>query len=481
MDSMRAPLRPLARAALLVVGGGLACSSAALRPVADGGDAAAREMAAPSDAPGTIDQGSGAPDADAPDVDAAPPDAPPTPPDAPLAPIFTGHHAYTVVSTVTYTDTGGGSAPAPGTHTFTLVLDADDGLALIGPTASAGEPTYSTSDNRTFRIADRVVFDLGFACFSSLAYEAMTFTLSPAGHLTGSATGKLDYGYTDVGMSADATMTFDGVPDIQPPALTVARGADATDPFVPVSLVATEPLPVGTVPTLVSGSGESFMLTQPARAVPAHALSRFSMPAVLLRFGEPYHVVVDGIADFAGNKATSVLQFTTRAPPPLVAEDGLESVTSSTLSGALVIAGNTSPVIAGNKSLYLPPSSSTIQGTSAQLTLGLAVKPGDTVIRFSYRTVAASTFSTGAAPFFGVASVGKPITWQRLTASNDPKTSFKMPDQTTVLLGPVNLAELPLPAGTSDEVFLDRLGQSYGCGLPPPPLDGIIIDDLRVE
>jgi hypothetical protein len=428
-------------------------------PGADGGDATT-----PDAAPGA-DGG-----------DATTPDAPPVPP-------LSGRHAYTVRSTVTYTDNGGGSAPSPGTHSFTLVLDADAGLALIGSATGARESSYSTSDNRTFRIAGGVVFDLGFACFSVLAYDAMTFTLSPAGHLTGSATGKLNYGYgnTDVGMSADAAMALDGVPDIEPPTLSAARGADPTDPFIPVSLVASEPLPLGTLPTLVSGSGDTFMLTQPAATLPAHAVYGFPMPAVLLRFGEPYHVLVDGIVDFAGNKATAPSQFTTRAAPPLVAEDGFESVTSPTLGGAALIAGTGSPVIAGNKSLYVPPAFSNGLGTAAQFTLGLAVKPGDTVIRFSYRAVAASTFSTGSAPVLGVASTGKPITWQRLTASNDPKTPFKMPDQTTVLLGPVNLAELPLPAGATDEVFLDRLGQSSGCGLPPPPLDGIIIDDLRVE
>jgi hypothetical protein len=52
----------------------------------------------------------------------------------------------------------------------------------------------------------------------------------------------------------------------------------------------------------------------------------------------------------------------------------------------------------------------------------------------------------------------------------------------TLYVGPLNVAELPLPAGTAHEVFLDRCAFSgVGCGPPPLPTTGAIIDDLRVE
>ena len=64
-------------------------------------------------------------------------------------------------------------------------------------------------------------------------------------------------------------------------------------------------------------------------------------PSRLLRYSDEYRVTLDGVTDLDGNAPppTTALAFTTRAPPPLVAEDGFESVTDATLGGAQVLSG----------------------------------------------------------------------------------------------------------------------------------------------
>ena len=83
-------------------------------------------------------------------------------------------------------------------------------------------------------------------------------------------------------------------------------------------------------------------------------------PARLLRYSDEYRVTLDGVTDLDGNAPppTTALTFTTRAPPPLVAEDGFESVTDTTLGGAQVLSGAGAPTIEGARSLYIPPAAS---------------------------------------------------------------------------------------------------------------------------
>ena len=83
-------------------------------------------------------------------------------------------------------------------------------------------------------------------------------------------------------------------------------------------------------------------------------------PSRLLRYSDEYRVTLDGVTDLDGNAPppTTALTFTTRAPPPLVAEDGFESVTDATLGGAQVLSGAGAPTIEGARSLYIPPATS---------------------------------------------------------------------------------------------------------------------------
>jgi hypothetical protein len=394
--------------------------------------------------------------------------------DAPPAPPLAGVHAYDVQATITVT----GNAPLPATHAFTLVIDADQQLGFAGSLEGGGHGALSTSDNRTFVITGPFSFSFKTACFASVGYDALTITLSADGRLTGTATGKGYYGYSDVATPFDASVAFDGGPDTVPPTLSIAGDADPTDPFVGVSLAASEPLPLGTRPTLTSTSGDVFSLAPPGGTM-GPSLSGFAMPAVMLRYGEGYRVKPETIVDFAGNVAAAAVQFQTRAAPPLAAEDGFESVTAASLGGAQVITAANGPVITGQKSLYLPPSGVGLSGTRSTLALRLAVQSGDTVVRFSYRTVNPVGFGGGTS--FGVGAVGKPIVWKAVTDATGATQTPATINQANFQLGPVSTAEIALPAGATGEVVLDSIASGGGCGLPPPPPPGIIIDDLRVE
>jgi hypothetical protein len=466
---------------LLLVGVG--CSGHALHP--DGGaggagtggaGASGAAASAGGGAGGAGTGGAGSTDGGGPDAEAgssAPPDAP-----VEAAPPLTGIHAYVVRST--FDGPNAGPTPTPTMHSFTLVLDADAQVAIAGSAAGGGTGPFTTTDNRTFRITGPFSFNFPGGCISNFGYDELTVTIVN-GALSGMASGRGVYGSSDVGVPYTATTTLEGATDTEPPTLSVGYNADVTDPFVAAILLASEPLPAATAPVLLSTSGDVFPLAPPASPT-GPAVVSFAMPRVMLRYGEGYRVSPDGVVDFAGLKATTALQFQTRAAPPLVAEDGFESVTGSMLGGALVLSGAAGPVIAGNKSLYLPPDTplSGSPGGHSQLALRLAVNAGDSVVRFSYRTVEPPV-SLSQAPTFGLGVVGKPIAWSTVTsAAGDAKTSTFI-GQESVLVGPVKLAEIGLPAGASGEVVVDRFVAGFGCGLPPPPTMGIIIDDLRVE
>lgn len=439
-------------AAVALAVGALGCSGGgALRPDARPGtsDGAPEVAAGPdADAGGEADAGS--------ESDAAA--------EAP-APVFTGRHSYIVTA---------------GADTFTLALDGDAHIAMAASPQGRGEGTLTRKDATTLQVTGSFHFNFSGGCPSGVAYDTMTLVPARDGSLTGTAMGQVVSGSSDIAHVTPVTVTLAGRPDDEPPALNVNDRDDATDPFRQAELVASEPLPPGTMLTLSSSTGDEIPLV----AGPGAAVTSFQRPNVLLRFGESYSIPAAQVVDFAGNKAQTSFQFTTHPPPPLLPEDGFESATGPMVGGAQLIAGQTNPVIAGDKSLYIAPG--TPGGPKwlvSQLLVRLAVSPGDTVVRFSYRTVdAQSGPSGGLRVTYGVGAVGKPVEVTELKPITEPKTAFTPLNSSTVYLGPLNVAELPLPAGTADEVFLDRRTLSgTPCGAPPPPTTGVIIDDLRVE
>jgi hypothetical protein len=376
----------------------------------------------------------------------------------------------------------GPNASIPASHTFTLILDFDTGIVIAGSAEGGGQSAFAAGAGPTFVVPGSFGFSFGLGCSSDITYKSLMLTPLPDGRLVGTATGTAYYGATDVVNSADLSATFDGVPDVQTPALTMALGDDPTDPFLPARLVASEPLPPMQQLELAASGGERFVLAPTTSNDGGRSLSGFSLPSVLLRYGESYQVVEAGLRDFAGNLAKAGPTFTTRAAPPLVAEDGFESVTAPTLAGAIIADGTTGPTISGQRSLYLAPISSGLAdgATRSQLSLRLAVNPDDTVIRFTYELVNVYSSDSFALTLV-VAGVGTAFSVTRLPATTEPTTAFRLSPQTIVYVGGQHQATLPLPPGTVGEVFLDRVIGSSACGPAEPPVPGIVIDDLRVE
>jgi hypothetical protein len=394
---------------------------------------------------------------------------------------LTGLHSYVVQSTITlHPDAGMSPFGIPSTQSFTLVLDADVPSAIVGSVDGQTVLALATTDGRTFRGDDRVIFG---SCSPTVTYAHVSFTIHD-GLLAGTGEGQATYLTGDIANGVPATMSLTGQPDIEAPALVVADSFDPTDPMLAFKVLASEPLPLDARPTLVAANGDAATLLLPPAPGTPQALSAFQTPGTILRYGETYRVAMDQVVDFAGNAAdaAAAIQFTTRAAPPLVPEDGFESVTDATLGGGQILTGAGAPTIAGAKSLYLPIASSS--GTYmrvSQLELRLALQPTDTVVAFSYRTVRPNASAPASAISFALGSVGGAVTLASVPLTGDAGTMFRMPDQTTVYLGPVSTAEIPLPAGVTNELILDRLAFVGSCGLPAPPTIGLIIDDLRAE
>ncbi len=405
---------------------------------------------------------------------------------------FMGVHAYTVTSTVSWTDsqfteTG---ANLPATQTVTLVLDTNARSAIVGAKDHDARP-YQSNDDRTFQIdpdpPGGFTVPLRGGCYPPyVGYGAMTVMFADGASLTGTGTGLGCVEGFGNSVCAKVSMVFAGRPDVEAPTLTVDDSGGAVDPFVGATVRASEPLPPTTRPTMTSTSGDRFTLAQVPYGVPSRdaAATNFHTPNVLLRYGEGYSVIPDGIVDFAGNATTTPATFQTVAPPPLAAPDGFESVTGTSLGGAILISGAGNPVISGAQSLYVPLQNhrDTCANQTLLASLRLAVPAGATTIRFSYRSVTYTSSGPGTG-FVGVewASAGQPISSGSLPAAQNPKT-FTMPDQTMTLLGPVTSAEFPLDASTGAEVALAFMYNLLGCStLGPCPSVGIVIDDLRVE
>jgi hypothetical protein len=256
------------------------------------------------------------------------------------------------------------------------------------------------------------------------------------------------------------------------------------DAFDGVTFTASKPLPPDTRLVLADLHGDQVSFAP--RPDETTAAFIFDLAGKMWRYGEQYTVTADSLVDFAGNSGgTSLASFTTGPPPPLVDEDGFESAMGATLAGAQVLSGADAPVISGARSLFIPPLPQLLSpghGTMTQLALRLTLTPGDTVVRFSYRTVNPGTFGGALDPYYLMGSVGGQIVVPALAGDSAPTTTGMIPGQGQVSLGPIMTAEWPLPADASGEIALKRVVQACcSSGMPAPPVAGLIIDDLRAE
>ena len=394
---------------------------------------------------------------------------------------FAGRRSFEVTSHVA---TGGVEI----VHAFTMTLDPDQRIAIIGTPGDGDVMDVEQTAGGGLRLPLGVGRTIAFsipaveACGASIIYDNFSFIIDSSGRLSGTGHGQWATYATGGGTNLPVTMVMEGVPDADPPTLSLVAGGDLADPWTPLWVVASEPLPAGQPrPALRSTGGDFQAFESQSNNEPFVAV--LARPARMLRFGDQYRVTFDGITDFAGHAPTSAASatFTTRPPPPLVTADGFESVTDETLGGARVLSGAGAPTISGARSLYLAPVDSLGTGsTVTQFALRVPIAPGNTVVRFAYRAVNPGDTSN---IYYVVASVGGPIGTAVLPADVGSATTPATIDQTPVTLGPIQTATIGLPASTYVEVVLARTAsQPTACGGPAPrPVPGIIIDDLRVD
>ena len=388
------------------------------------------------------------------------------------APPFAGRRSFDV--TVTAEIDGGTMS-----HAFTLVLDGDRGTRLRSPAAPVTAHIRRSCGSGPTRFERADSYPLPLTCLGNASYDHLIFTLDAAGALTASGRATLTSLVGEFATQTEVPVSLAGVPDTQPPTLSLSLQGDATDPFTGLSLLSSEPLPADARPTLRSANGDVVQLTRyPEIDVFA---SQFFKPVRLLRYDERYELDAPGIRDFAGHPAISggSLGFTTRAAPPLAAMDGFEALTVATFGGAQVLSGAGAPTITGARSLYVPPVVNPgQQPTNTQLALRLPVAAGATAVRFAYRTVNPS--------WPGFASIGVARVGGMFGDAEGPDTSGVTTPatigQTQVMLGPMTTATLDLPDGGAGEVIFARIAHGWFCnGVTSGDIPGIIIDDLRVE
>jgi len=398
--------------------------------------------------------------------------------------LFTGRRSFVVMSTLTL---DGSSAPAgaPTSHVFTMVVDGDRWTAILGANGqgfvSAIEPAAGG-----FRLADPVGFGLPGSSYSWLvSYTDLSFALDPTGLLNGRGSGRLVLdggGGCNANYMSTATMSLTGTFDGVAPLLTFAAAGDMADPFSSFGVSASEPLPGQTAhPVLRSASGDAVVFA-PSFTTPDSFITAFVKPSIVLRFGEQYSIDMSGVIDFAGNAAvapsTGGLTFATAPLPPLVAADGFETTTATSLGGAELLSGPDDPIISGTRSLYLPSGESfTSQATKTTLAFRLAVSPGASLLRFSYRIVNPANTDYS---YFAFGSVGRSIGSASLSYQSG--STMATIAGTPVELGPLSNFAVSLPADVTDEIVVERISpRDYCVGFGSHPTQGIIIDDLRAE
>lgn len=389
-------------------------------------------------------------------------------PGAPLV----ARQSFDVVATPTLGDAGAPSslqAPVP----FTLVIDPDAGRAFLSsPLRDVPLMQFSSEgfDLDKFAVAGGAPSstDLEFT-WAEVAVSTASLSGMGAGQAFVSCAGCPSF-------NGPFTATITGAPDVTPPKLVVAPPASPFDPF---SVGVSEPLLPTASARLVGEDGTAIDLVP--SIVSDDFVSGFSKPNVVLPTGVGLSLDLEEVVDFAGLHASSdpPLRFAVFPTPPLVAQDGFESAMGPTLGGATVITGparadgstganDGGAPLAGTHSVFVSgrcPSSPT------PLLVRLAVPAGATKLAFSYQfvgiayqLVGSATNTVGVGGTVRVGSVGKTVALADVgpAGASDVKTE-----------------QVALPADVTSEVLVEI--DPLPCGPAAPLLDGIVIDDLRIE
>jgi hypothetical protein len=385
---------------------------------------------------------------------------------------FAGRRSFIVTAQVF----DGSGVASLASHGFTLTLDTGAERGIFG-VPGGGFYRRFAADFGQLLLDGTMQFGVPVSapCGGYVQYDYLRVEVDASGRLTGSGWGSLNTSDGEMRDSTFATMVLTGVPDSEPPTLYLSPGGDVADPWTPIWIVASEPLPGQQKwPVLRSAGGDEVDF----ESAMDEFVSVLNKPQRMLRFGDEYRATFQGITDLPGNEMHPAgAAFTTRPPPPLIAGDGFESITEATLGGAQVLSGAGAPVLAGTRSLYIPPVATLASQT--QLAVRLAVAPGQKLVRFDFRTVNPSAASIT----WIVAGVGGELETATPASDVGAPTTAATINGTEVALGPTRHVEIPLRPDVRGEVAVVRTAAQGGrCGgPPPPPVPGAIIDDLRVE
>ncbi|HVY37059.1 MAG TPA: hypothetical protein VHM31_03970 [Polyangia bacterium] len=398
---------------------------------------------------------------------------------------LTGRHAFDTTVKLSYAPAmpaSGVPGTLPATATVTSIVDATAGWMVIGGEGQGSSAAITVSAGGGLAAGPMtLVLPFAGACdgVATFRFGGVQASIGSDGKLRGTAAGFANYVVGDVAYSQNVTAILDGVPDTTRPALPI-RTAGVLDPLSPARFAASEPLPAGAKAQLVDTDGMTIELVPDLSSDGAAAfITAFRVPWVL-RFGGHYHLVVNQLADFAGNQASPQgPPLVTLAASPLLTDGGFESTPAGMMGDALIFGVGDLPVISGTQSVYLNDT----PGQARSLTFRLAVSPGDKAVRLAYRVT--STYQ-GFGEFFGTILIGSPGS-NTVSVSflpiGSPTTTVTRTGGGSLTIGPVATLELPLPETMPDtsatEVVLRISTTSSGCGLAPPS-GGLIIDDVRV-
>jgi hypothetical protein len=397
-----------------------------------------------------------------------------------------GWLAFDVTSTIVISPPASEAATwagFPTTARFPMAWSPAGAAVIVGEAAYSPVDPNGAGFNTEFRTFAYIPFAASCEGTASLDFDTLTFFIGSDGQLHGTASGDVRYQMGDTLVQTTATFSLTGGPDVTPP--TISPLSATTDPLAPVSIEVTEPMaPGGSMALVGTTSGDRIPLEAFLVGGDSTPLGGFDAPQEMLRWGEVYKIETAGVTDLAGNAIVFATPPTRTTPPapPLQAEDGFEAVTGTTFAGAGVLKGGPLAPIAGTTSLLMGNVATfgPYQVGTTSMTLRLAVKPGDTVVRFDRRLV--SPIQPPDPAYRGgflVGVVGKPIQ-SDADILDDSFTQVSAGAVGVVWESAVGTTTLPLPDGAAGEVSFEIVEEPTACGVPPPPMV-MIIDNLRVE
>ncbi len=370
----------------------------------------------------------------------------------------------------------------PRTLVFTLVHDARTGRVIAGALGRAGVVDVAVQGTT---VQTRGPLSLGIEHSRAnqgaavVTYTELGFVVDAAGVLHGTARGEVTFASGDVLSTAGVTSVLDGVPDATRPTLAPQGSAlDVGAPLRGTFFTATEPLTEGSSAKLVGPAGESIPL-DPVFIEGTTLVRGFSKGAVALAFATQYRLAVDQIVDFVGQRGAVEPRIATEALPPLLAADGFESASGSTVAGAALVGDGAVPAISGKKSAFITflTSAFGVSTSAPRFLARLTLPPAAKTVRVQVRV--ASPLE-GFADFYGtvaVASVGGKVARLESIKGTGPITRVATGQTNPFYLTAPKTVEIPLPEGSKGEIAIE-IAVASAAPLPP---SGLVIDDLRAE